>query len=115
MNRFRDTLPKESQTDPKKIESAFKTYCKDLKLKENRFVSYILCWFRLKNVQKYNFYLINFSVTIWEELRMQPLEFWEKCQNPCHGECHLKKFVKSSKRKTDKFANFDMVSFFLLL
>ena len=75
MNRFRDTLPKESQTDPKKIESAFKTYCKDLKLKENRFVSYILCWFRLKNVQKYNFYLINFSVTIWEELRMQPLEF----------------------------------------
>lgn len=41
MNRFRDTLPKESQTDPKKIESAFKTYCKDLKLKENRFCYYL--------------------------------------------------------------------------
>ena len=39
LNKFRETLPKDSLSDPKKIESAFKVYCKDLKLRENRFVS----------------------------------------------------------------------------
>ena len=39
MKRFQDVLPKEDASDPKKIETAFKSFCKDLKLKENRFVS----------------------------------------------------------------------------
>ena len=42
MNKFRESLPKDSLSDPKKIESAFKVFCKDLKLRENRFVSYFL-------------------------------------------------------------------------
>jgi len=41
MNKFRETLPKDSLSDPKKIESAFKVFCKDLKLRENRFCYYL--------------------------------------------------------------------------
>lgn len=46
LKRFRETLAKDETSDPKKIEAAFKNYCKDLKLKENRFVSPfdILIW-----------------------------------------------------------------------
>jgi hypothetical protein len=39
MKKFQATLPKEDASVPKKIETAFKAFCKDLKLKENRFVS----------------------------------------------------------------------------
>lgn len=39
LNRFRETLDKEEATKPEKIEKKFKEYCKDLKLRENRFVS----------------------------------------------------------------------------
>merc|ERR1711976_725922 len=34
MKRFQDVLPKEDASDPKKIETAFKSFCKDLKLKK---------------------------------------------------------------------------------
>ena len=39
MTRFQATLAKEDASDTKKIEKAFKSFCKELKLKENRFVS----------------------------------------------------------------------------
>jgi len=41
LNRFRESLPKDSLSDPKKIEAGFKTFCKDLKLRENRFCYYL--------------------------------------------------------------------------
>ena len=41
MTRFQDSLPKEDASNPKKIETAFKSFCKDLKLKENRFCYYL--------------------------------------------------------------------------
>jgi len=41
MKRFQDVLPKEDASDPKKIETAFKSFCKELKLKENRFCYYL--------------------------------------------------------------------------
>jgi hypothetical protein len=41
LNRFRETLPKESASNPDKINSAFKEFCSDLKLKENRFCYYL--------------------------------------------------------------------------
>ena len=36
LKRFMDTVPKEDSTKPDKIEAAFKKFCADLKLKENR-------------------------------------------------------------------------------
>merc|ERR1712133_63677 len=41
MKRFQDVLPKEDASDPKKIETSFKSFCKDLKHKENRFCYYL--------------------------------------------------------------------------
>jgi len=41
MKRFQDSLQKDEASDPKKIESAFKNFCADLKLKENRFCYYL--------------------------------------------------------------------------
>ena len=41
LTRFKDVLPKEDASDPQKIEKAFRGFCKDLKLKENRFVSHL--------------------------------------------------------------------------
>jgi len=42
LKRFMDTvLPKEDSTKPDKIEAAFKDFCEDLKLKENRFCYYL--------------------------------------------------------------------------
>jgi len=41
LDRFRATLPKGDEGDVKKIESAFKKFCKPLKLKENRFCYYL--------------------------------------------------------------------------
>merc|ERR1712242_240481 len=41
MKKFQTSLPKEDASDPKKIETAFKKFCKDLKLKENRFCYYL--------------------------------------------------------------------------
>ena len=41
---------------------------------------------------------------------MLPQVFWVKCQNLCHGECQQRKCVKNSKRKTNRSANFVMVS-----
>ena len=42
LKRFMDTvLPKEDSTKPDKIEAAFKNFCEDLKLKENRFCYYL--------------------------------------------------------------------------
>ena len=46
LTKFAATLSKEDAKDMQKINKAFMGYCKDLKLKENRFVSYIdLCKF----------------------------------------------------------------------
>jgi len=39
VDRFRQTLQKDEEGDKTKIETKFKDFCKDLKLKENRFVS----------------------------------------------------------------------------
>ena len=40
LERFRSNfLPKEDASNPDKINGHFKKFCKDLKLKENRFVS----------------------------------------------------------------------------
>lgn len=39
MTRFEASLDKDEKTDTGKIEKRFKEFCKDLKLKENRFVS----------------------------------------------------------------------------
>ena len=41
MNRFKDGLSKEESSKPALIETAFKKFCKDLKLKENRFCYYL--------------------------------------------------------------------------
>ena len=41
LKKFKDSLAKEEQTNKESIEYRFKEYCKDLKLKENRFVSLI--------------------------------------------------------------------------
>jgi len=41
LDKFRATLTKEQEKDPQKINEAFKKYCKDLKLKENRFCYYL--------------------------------------------------------------------------
>jgi len=41
MTRFQATLAKEDASDTKKIEKAFKSFCKELKLKENRFCYYL--------------------------------------------------------------------------
>jgi hypothetical protein len=41
LDKFRATLSKQEETVPAKIETAFKKYCKDLKLKENRFCYYM--------------------------------------------------------------------------
>merc|ERR1711971_312103 len=41
MKKFQATLPKEDASVPAKIETAFKAFCKDLKLKENRFCYYL--------------------------------------------------------------------------
>ena len=41
MDKFRATLTKEESSSPAAIESAFKNYCADLKLKENRFCYYL--------------------------------------------------------------------------
>merc|ERR1712039_1168259 len=41
LTRFQASLPKEDAIDQKKIENSFKKYCKDLKLKENRFCYYL--------------------------------------------------------------------------
>ena len=47
LSRFAATLPKEDAKDMHKINKAFTVFCKDLKLKENRFVSYIhFCTFK---------------------------------------------------------------------
>ena len=43
---------------------------------------------------------------------MLPQVFWVKCQNHCHGECQHLKSVKNSKRKTNRSANFVMVSLY---
>jgi len=39
LDKFRNSLPKEDSTNADKINGHFKKFCKDLKLKENRFVS----------------------------------------------------------------------------
>ena len=36
LKRFMETVPKEDSTKSDKIETAFKKFCGDLKLKENR-------------------------------------------------------------------------------
>lgn len=41
LTRFKETLSKDDATKPPKIEAAFKNFCKDLKLKENRFCYYL--------------------------------------------------------------------------
>jgi len=41
LDKFRATLTKAEESDSGKIEKAFKKYCKDLKLKENRFCYYL--------------------------------------------------------------------------
>lgn len=41
LDRFRATLSSEDATNPQKIETKFKKYCKDLKTKENRFCYYL--------------------------------------------------------------------------
>jgi hypothetical protein len=41
MTKFAATLSKEELTKPKKIEDAFRVFCEPLKLKENRFVSFL--------------------------------------------------------------------------
>jgi len=42
LKRFMDTaVPKEDASKPAKIEAAFKDFCEDLKLKENRFCYYL--------------------------------------------------------------------------
>ena len=46
LKRFMDTaVPKEDATKPDKIEAAFKDFCEDLKLKENRNeTKFHKCW-----------------------------------------------------------------------
>lgn len=39
LDKFSQTLSKEDLKDKKKVEDHFRNYCRDLKLKENRFVS----------------------------------------------------------------------------
>lgn len=39
LDKFAATLESSEKTDPKKIETAFKEFCKKVKDKENRFVS----------------------------------------------------------------------------
>jgi len=41
LKKFQASLAKEDSSDPKKIEKSFKTFCSDLKLKENRFCYYL--------------------------------------------------------------------------
>ena len=41
LDRFKATLSKEEQSDQKAIEKKFVKFCKDLKLKENRFCYYL--------------------------------------------------------------------------
>jgi len=41
MDKFRATLTKDQESDPQKINVAFKKYCKNLKTKENRFCYYL--------------------------------------------------------------------------
>ena len=100
LTRFAATLPKEDAKDMQKINKAFTVFCKDLKLKENRFVSYIhFCTF--KKIYEYYSYLdffnvfVFFSVITSVEQMMLRQEYWVKCPNPCLGECQLKKFVRS--------------------
>lgn len=41
LTRFSDTLSKDDKSNPKAIETQFKKYCKNLKLKENRFCYFL--------------------------------------------------------------------------
>merc|ERR1719336_3352683 len=41
IDRFRKTLAKDQEGDPKAIEKEFKSFCKDLKSKENRFCYFL--------------------------------------------------------------------------
>nr|ACO10619.1 ARMET-like protein precursor [Caligus rogercresseyi] len=41
LNRFKETLSKDEASSPPAIEKGFKKFCKDLKLKENRFCYYL--------------------------------------------------------------------------
>ena len=41
LNRFMETLSKDDKSNKDAIEKQFKKYCKDLKLKENRFCYYL--------------------------------------------------------------------------
>merc|ERR1712241_1647823 len=41
LDKFRNSLPKEDSTNADKINGHFKKFCKDLKLKENRFCYYL--------------------------------------------------------------------------
>merc|ERR1712008_520691 len=41
LTRFAATLPKDDAKDMQKINKAFTVFCKDLKLKENRFCYYL--------------------------------------------------------------------------
>merc|ERR1711944_97173 len=41
LSRFMDTLSKDEKSDKNAIEKQFKKYCKDLKLKKNRFCYYL--------------------------------------------------------------------------
>ena len=103
MKKFQTSLPKEDASDPKKIETAFKKFCKDLKLKENRFVSNKICVSLMKyfsitfddmtnnDLHTYLFY----SAITWVEQQMLPRVYWVKCQNLCHGECQLKRCAKN--------------------
>ena len=91
LTRFKDVLPKEDASDPKKIEKAFRGFCKDLKLKENRFVSTpsFMC-----DICTYNF-ISDYSVITWEVLRMLLREFLVKCPNPFLGVCQPTRSVKN--------------------
>ena len=94
LTKFSATLSKEDAKDMQKINKAFTVFCKDLKLKENRFVSYI----HFSTVKKmYDFFnvFVFFSVITSVEQMMLRQEYWVKCPNPCLGECQLKKFVRS--------------------
>lgn len=41
LDKFSATLPEDTKTNPKKIEAAFKVFCKNLRSKENRFCYYL--------------------------------------------------------------------------
>ena len=99
LTKFAASLPKEDAKDMQKINKAFTVFCKDLKLKENRFVSNIhFCTFKKMYVYYTEIslmYLYLSSVITSVEQMMLRQEYWVKCPNPCLGECQLKKFVRS--------------------